>query len=277
MLKNIDKDNMEKYFNLIENLTGLSLSESNSREIENHIINRIKLLNMSFNDYYYYLKNNQIELQLLFNASTINETYFFREEKQFIILGNKIFPELYKNNREIKILSATCSTGEEAVSIALLLKKLYASDVTFKYTIYAADINSQSIENFKKGEYSKNSFRKDGNSYKYLFDLYGSINNEIWKLDDKILNEIKIFNINILSNDLNLLPNDFDLILFRNTLIYMKKSYRDKIIKLLENKLKTGGYLFIGISEVPFIKSENLKIEEESQIYYFMKSNKKNE
>jgi chemotaxis protein methyltransferase CheR len=86
---------------------------------------------------------------------TIGETYFFREQKSFDILENRILPELIASRRgkdqRLRIWSAGCSTGEEPYSLAILLTRLIPDLQEWQITILATDINSRSIGKARGG------------------------------------------------------------------------------------------------------------------------------
>ena len=89
---------------------------------------------------------------------TINETYFFREEKQFNFLLQEVFPKF--KEKTLSVWCAACSTGEEPYSILSL-----ALENNIKINIFASDIDSQAISTLKQGVYTTNSFRNDGQKF----------------------------------------------------------------------------------------------------------------
>jgi len=264
----IENETLFKILDFIENLTGYRIPDTNYNRMKKIITNNIEEKNITPLEYLHQLQNNSLEFESFINKATICETYFFREERHFKILERIILPEM--KNQSIKILCTACSTGEEALSISMLINKHFSN---INYSIYAVDINSESLKKFKSLEYTKTSLRHDGKNYHELISQYSAMfhNNIIVNFD--LLKNIKIKRMNIYSNELDILPSDFDIIFFRNTLIYMNAENKKLMINKLANKLNNNGFLFLGSSEVPFITHETLTLQEYSNAYYFKKNN----
>lgn len=155
-----------KLRNTIYRLCGIYFNESKKHLVESRIKKRIEILNFeSFEEYLLLVSsiNGREELNHLFDAITINETYFYRAEYQLSALENIIIPEIIANNpikNTIKIWSAATSSGEEAYSIAMLIKlKLNEMYPHIKFEILASDISDRILEKAKKGVYSEYSIK----------------------------------------------------------------------------------------------------------------------
>ncbi|HCK99931.1 MAG TPA: chemotaxis protein CheR, partial [Candidatus Marinimicrobia bacterium] len=107
------------------------------------------------------LSSEQIEI--LASYLTIGETYFHREHKSFDAFRNHILPELInsrKNNeRKIRIWSAACSSGEEAYTIAIIIREMLNNIQDWNVTILASDINIRALKKARQGIYTEWSFR----------------------------------------------------------------------------------------------------------------------
>lgn len=168
-------------------------------------------------------------------------------------------PAFYKSLREnvvkrlatypfIKIWLAGCATGEEAYSLAILLKE---EGMLNRSVIYATDINQHSLQLAKKGiyplEYMKNyttNYLKAGgkNSFsEYYIAKYDSA------LFDKSLKENMVFASHNLATDNSF--NEFHLILCRNVLIYFNQQLQNKVINLFYDSLCPFGFLGLGNKE----------------------------
>jgi len=99
---------------------------------------------------------SSIENQALISAITTNETYFFRDEHPFDLLKYKLIPDLLGENEHevVKIASAACSSGQEAYSMAMVLKEILFDLTKFSVQIKAFDISDEIIAAASKGEYS---------------------------------------------------------------------------------------------------------------------------
>src|SRR5580765_5519386 len=111
--------------------SGLRYDESSKYILQKRLSPRVRELNLdSFDKYYYYLMyhpNREMELEAIFDLITINETYFFREDRQLRAFQEEILPEVMTVRRDTKTLriwSAGCSTGEEPFTIAMMCKQM---------------------------------------------------------------------------------------------------------------------------------------------------------
>jgi chemotaxis protein methyltransferase CheR len=181
---------------------------------------------------------------------TTHKTDFFREPEHFTFLTDKILKE-YKpeSQHPFKIWSAGCSTGEEAYTMAMVLNEFCQSSPSFDYTIYATDISNASVMKGVRAIYNKDSINTIDRD---LIRKYFLISKEIE--DNKIrvtkaLREKVHFSILNLVDDYFFQNNSLDVVFCRNTLIYFDdKSKRTVVNKLIE-KVKPGGYIFVGLSE----------------------------
>ena len=137
----------EQYFNrivrFIENDTGIRLPDTNYRLIKSFVSERLSFLEMNPDTYLAHIKENKDEYDRFLDAVTINETYFFREQKHFKIIDKIIFPQyINTEQRPLAFWSAACSTGEEALSIAALAQKFWGQSSENTYSVFASDLGA---------------------------------------------------------------------------------------------------------------------------------------
>lgn len=250
----------------IEQETGIRLPETAYREAENYLKRKLSLFDGGLQKLFERIQTDPEERADFLDSVTINETYFFREERQFKILDSLLFPGMKKTGKQkITIWSAACSSGEEAVSLGVLAAKHFGLE---NITIYAGDINPNIIERLHTGTYGKNSFREDGRCFHGLVAEYlsddGSVVPELKK-------RISVSRLNLITDTYSDIPDGLDAVFFRNTLIYMPMKTRGEIIGRLADKLSPGGFLFLSSSEIPHMSHPELVLEEFSGSYYFRK------
>lgn len=153
----MDENEFLSIIALITSQTGIVPRESHKIGIRNFIEKRMKEINLGGLPYHSYLRLNKEEFDILINAATVNETYFFREEAQFSLLKDKVFPEIRAKlaTSPMKIWSAAASSGEEIYSLYLL-----AQSLGIKTECLASDINTHVLEKCSKGEYASNTTKK---------------------------------------------------------------------------------------------------------------------
>ncbi|MCF7928856.1 MAG: hypothetical protein K9L68_07905 [Spirochaetales bacterium] len=204
------------------------------------------------------------------NAAMIGETYFFREVSQFRILLEYVLNEISRKNDNIRIWSASCSTGEEAISLsaAALYNNKNTADTSVE--IFASDINTLALERIQSGTYPKSSLRRDGKELHHLItDHIEKENGSSFTLNNKILSSISVVPLNLYKDPLTQIPDDLDVIFFRNTLIYAPMENRKYFIRKIAEKLRAGGYLFVAASEVPYITVPQLEPVEFKDVHLF--------
>ncbi|MDR1837104.1 MAG: chemotaxis protein CheR [Treponema sp.] len=198
---------------------------------------------------------------------TVNETYFFREGVHFELLASML-PELAKLNRPVQICSAAASIGCEAYSIAMLLDYHVKKGLVFDFTIDAFDVDGEAIETAKNARYTANTLRNDGAAWKYILDSYLISDNGEFIVSQNIRKRVRFFPHNIMRG----LGRQYDIIFFRNALIYFSSRNRLFVIDNLADSLFSGGLLFLGVSETSSVNHPLLANCYSSDVYYFQKT-----
>jgi len=240
---------------IIYKTSGIYYTESKKYLLESRILKRIQALKLnSLYDYVNFIKNpaNRGELKNLFDAITINETYFFRAEQQFESFEKIIIPELIKNkagtpNPTIRIWSAACSTGEEPYTIAMIvLEKIKPLYLNVQFQILGSDISNQVLEVARNGVYKEYSVRNMPELYlkKYFISKDG-----LFYLKDDVKRLVRFSNINLFDATQVRMVSNCDVIFCANVLIYFDIPAKQKVVSYLYDALNVGGYLFVGYSE----------------------------
>jgi len=217
---------------------------------------------------------------------TVNETYFFREPVHFSFLL-ELLPSFEKTG--ICICSAAVAGGCEAYSIAMLIEAYNRGVATpIHYHIDAFDINPKVIETACRGIYSARTLREDGSCFRYMADPYlKKLENEYsrgtpgfdlgsqYQVDTSLKKNIRFFTHNLMHE---LPPQEYDIIFFRNALIYFLPRHRERILSNLITVLKEGGVLILGVSETTLAHHAGIegKNQEKNQngLFYFQKPGK---
>lgn len=255
---------------LIFDYSGISITGAHLEFLKRYIKNRLLETNLSIDSFFKTLLLRDLEFELLINSITINETFFFREEKQFLYLLNEFLPT--KKDSKLRIWSAACSTGEEVYSLAALCKQ-YNIDAK----IYASDINTASLLRLRKAEYYNTSFREDGKSLKPLLDQYTICNEKSIIISDELKKLVKEFPFNLFLFDgckECLGEESFDIIFVRNVFIYFSEDTKQACLEFLTKKLNPGGLLFTSTSEIASIEvpfCSKLKKQKKAGIFFFRK------
>lgn len=212
-------------------------------------INRLFTLDKfpSFAEFRYHLRTEPTYVKRFIEQITVNVTEMFRDPSFYNALREQVLPHL-GTYPFIRIWLAGCSTGEEAYSIAILLKEL---NLFNKSLIYATDINPEVLEKAGKGMFPLSQMKQYSENYilsggKNEFSTYYSANYNLAKFDENLKSKM-IFSTHNLVSDHSF--NQFQLILCRNVLIYFDKDLQTKVFSLFDHSLEPLGFLALGTKE----------------------------
>ena len=211
---------------------------------------------VSFAEFRYMIRSDAGYFNRFLEQVTINVTEMFRDPEFYKCLREEVLPNL-GTYPFIRIWVAGCSTGEEAYSLAIVLKEL---KLLRKSLIYATDINSFVLEKGSKALFPMNKMKLYSENYiesggREDFSTYYTANYTLAKFNEKLREKI-VFSTHNLVSDASF--NEFQLILCRNVMIYFDRELQYKVFTLFDDSLDTFGYLALGtketISEKPFLK-----------------------
>ncbi len=214
----------------------------------------------SYTDYFQFVLNDKSkkEMSLLISKLTTNHTYFYREEEHFRFFQTVLLPEFEKNNRdrEIRIWSAGCSSGEEPYTLAMVIADYFgASKPQWKTKIFATDISLKVLDKAQKGIYTEDSLQNVPTVWKTKY--FDPVDEKNYQVKQAIRDEVVFKQLNLMDNFV--FAKKFDLILCRNVMIYFDLPTKQKLVEKYYNTTKTGGYLFIGHAETISRESSKFK------------------
>lgn len=205
-------------------------------------------------DFLFSDKRPEKYIETLAKHLTVGESYFFRDSRLFEVLEKKIFPEMISSLREttkqLKIVSAGCSSGEEPYSIAILLHKLLPDIKKWQILIEGIDINPLSIEKARTGIYRKWDFR---DTPEWVISNYFTKVNEGWKILSDIQKLVSFSVKNLAGENLNKIfsdAQDIDIIICRNMLMYFVGERSERLVDSFYRALREGGWLIVSPCEL---------------------------
>ena len=194
-----------------------------------------------------YLETHADETELLLQDMLISVTNFFRDRECFDALEREAIPSIFaarRDNDPIRVWVAGCATGEEAYTIAILLRE-YAdrNGIAVPIQIFATDIDERAIATARAGVYPgaivadvsplrlQSYFVHEGENYRVI----------------KPIRESVLFAMHNILRDPPF--SRLDLICCRNLLIYLDREAQRNVIETFHFALKHEGLLFLGNSE----------------------------
>ncbi len=243
---------------IVRERTGIYIRDSRSDYLEYRLKDRMLATGIhSFEEYYYYLKyspGTSGELQSLINLITVQETSFFRNPDQLKSFQTAVLKEiLEKKNksgrRSLRIWSAACSTGEEPLTLSIILNEYLQYLFNWDVEILATDISTRALDLAKKGNYDEQRFK---DIPKELTEKYFTQTNVGYMAKETLTRLIKHLHMNLTSDfekNLIISKQKMDVIFCRNVFIYFPDEVKEKITEGFYNVLNPGGYLFLGNAE----------------------------
>jgi len=219
-------------------------------------------------DYYYFLRYDAAadsELALLAEALVVNETYFFRELAPLKILVDELLPPLLERGVRPRIWCAACSSGEEPLTLAMLLDEAQMLD---RVTIVASDISARVLALAETGVYRRRS----------LLSLPAGIvgrwlegNDDAMRVAPHLTRAISWRRVNLVDPLEPAALGSFDVIICRNVLIYFRDPTIETVIERFWQQLEPGGYLLVGASESLLRFKVPLSCQEHGGAFFYRK------
>ncbi|MCP5022190.1 MAG: protein-glutamate O-methyltransferase CheR [bacterium] len=186
-------------------------------------------------------------LERVLNILLITVTEMFRDPSYYSVLRNEVMPDLTKRG-VVRVWLAGCATGEEAYSMAILLKEVGLGD---RAIVYASDLNRRALREAREGFYSLESIRTATTNYiasggKECFSDYYSARYGQARIREKLRFTLHFFQHDLVTGETF---GEMDLILFRNVLIYFDRELQGRVFSLFERSLRSGGILCLGAKE----------------------------
>nr|WP_321497691.1 chemotaxis protein CheB [uncultured Methanolobus sp.] len=242
-----DQESMGRLFSLLRKKHKVDFTHYKMNTVVRRVERRMVVNHISeFRDYVKYLENNTQEITNLYKELLIGVTHFFRDKDAFDYITNKCILDIINksDDKEIRIWVAGCSTGEEAYSIAIILKEtMEMIGKRLNVKIFATDVDEDAIIKAASGRYPE-AIVSDVNperlrKYFIATDTEFHISKEI--------REMIVFAKHDVLTDPPF-PN-IDLITCRNLLIYLQPMLQSRVLELFNYSLKPDGVLFLGPSE----------------------------
>jgi chemotaxis protein methyltransferase CheR len=230
---------------------GLGITQHRRESTLRYVRARLEAMGLgSIGEYCRHLRHaatGRAELNALVQRLTVNETYFFREAHQFqLLVGGDVLPPA-EEGRRIRVLSAGCSSGEEAYSLIIHAQEAGFRTSAFELSVEAFDIHPDRVAAAQAGVYRRPSLRVFGpETPSRYFDF---VDDERVSIRERYRSGLRFSVGNVL--DLNSFPSGgaFDAIFCRNVFIYFNERSLRQAIANFACCLKPGGALFLGHSE----------------------------
>lgn len=216
--------------------------------------------------------------QTLIRAITVGETYFFRDQAQINALRTHILPQLVAqrqktSNKELRLWSAGCATGEEPYSLVMLLYELLPDIESWHITALGTDINLAFLERARRGLYRASAFRSE--TPDYIQKRWFKLTPEGYQLDQAICDKVTFLPLNLAKSSYPLFENftmNMDLIVCRNVTIYFDQPAVHDIVSRFYQALNESGSLMVGHSELSMTMYREFSTRNYETVVYYQKA-----
>jgi chemotaxis protein methyltransferase CheR len=249
----VSEQEFAKFCEFFYRKTGILFSEQKRYFVERRILDRIRLTGSEgFQDWFGLVRFQAggEELQVLVNAMTVNETYFFREAYQFDALVQGILPPLARSRppaRPIRIWSLPCSTGEEPYSIAIHILENWAKADEHAIEILGSDIDSRVLAQARVGIYGERALQRVPQSLRTRY--FTRLGEDRFQLCEALRGSVEFSTVNVIDPASMARTREIDVIFCRNMLIYFDDLSRRQAVDAMYECLAPGGFICLGHSE----------------------------
>ena len=253
-LEQVTSDELAKYAALIYERTGIRVSPQKKTLLSNRVRRRLRKTGIEgFDEYLNHLKklrSSDPEWDAFLQEITTHETYLFRDEAQWDWFRKRFLSQSAdearagRRERNLRIWSAACSTGDEVYTIATCIAACLPNHARWKIQIVGTDIGVGAIEQAKNAVFGERAMRLVPKEYYRYFTQAKDAS--IWQAKS-VLTSMTSFRQHNLMDPIRERP--FDLVFLKNVLIYFDAISKQKVIQHVRAAVRPGGLLVAGAAE----------------------------
>lgn len=272
----LPKEMLQYVASIIEKSLGIQYTEENHYQLLKRMTEVATSLGMGGpEELFHALRENktQTALNAILDASTNNETSFFRDIGVFEAFENEVLndPQFPGTKQDyVRVWSAASSTGQEAYSLAMLLRQWQLTKPNRNYEILVSDYSERVLKQAREGKFSDLEVHRglSSDQLKKYFDA-PSGDNKLWSIRPELKRGMNFRQINLLEDWTGL--GSFHIVFCRNVLIYQSVENKRKVIQRMVNSIQPGGYLVLGAAETLIGLSDAFEIRRLGRAVFYQK------
>ncbi len=200
------------------------------------------------------MQKNPVLERAVAEAMTINETSFFRDSRPFELLRTELLPKLIearRTTRSLRFWSAACSSGQEAYSMAMMMRENFPMLTNWNIRIEGTDICAEVVQRAQAGFYRRIEINR-GLPARFIVRYFDRAA-EDWVVKPEIRQMCTFRQANLCAPELPFRRSSdrFDIIFLRNVMLYFSQETRRTLLANIHSLLAPDGILFLGSSEQP--------------------------
>jgi chemotaxis protein methyltransferase CheR len=269
VVQDIDIADLKKITELVQGKYGYDFRNYAMSSFKRRMLRILELKNLTIESLLKKLNDQPSFIEEFLDELTVNVTEMFRDPGFWRIMRDEIIPGILLNHKTFKIWHAGCSSGEEVLSMAILLKEM---GIHQDVQLFASDLDVNILEKAKAASYpiknmelnEKNYIRYEGK--KSLKEYYKEENGKA-VFDKELMQNVSFRKHDLVKGEIF---NKFDLVLCRNVMIYFNQSLQNEVLKKFHESLFKYGYLAIGSKESLIwcdVASKFLVVNNEEKVY----------
>jgi chemotaxis protein methyltransferase CheR len=253
---------------------GLWFDDQKLESLSNVLERRLLALGQSASVYLVGLESQTgvvAELREIAQELTVGETYFFRHNDQFRAFSEVALParvEARAASRQLRLLSAGCSSGEEAYTLSMLTRER-AAGPGWEVAIHAVDLNPKALERAREARYSSWALRE---TPEHIQKQHFTSDARDYVLSKAIRESVRFEEGNLVADD-SWAPECFDVIFCRNVLMYFTPDNAQRVVARFARALAPGGFLFLGHAENLRGLSQDFDLRHTHGTFYYQRRN----
>jgi chemotaxis protein methyltransferase CheR len=236
---------------IVSQRCGFFLGEPHERYLRCRVSERIQELGSEFSAYLERLEKSPVgggELQVLVERLCIYETRFMRDPADFRALACCILPLLTREmrrtgRRRLRVVSAGCSTGQEAYTLAMILHEAKPELRDLAVEVVGLDISGDALQRARSGRYSD---REVATLDPWRREHYFLSRGKEYEIVPWLREGVRFLQCNLTK----VIPiTQVEVIFCRNVLIYFSPTQRQEVIRSLLASLRLGGFVVVGSAD----------------------------
>lgn len=212
------------------------------------------------------------EMRALAEHLTVCETFFFRYWDHFRAFSELVVPtwlQAQNSQRKFRVLSAGCASGEEAHSLAILIRDRLPSLSSCDVSIHGIDVNPSMVQKARRATYSAWSLRETPDD---LLAKYFRQEGANFTLDDAVRASVSFEERNLVDHDPSFWrENVFDVVFCRNVAMYFTPEAARSLMTRIARSLAPGGFLFLGHAETLRGISQDFHLRHTHDTFYYQR------
>jgi chemotaxis methyl-accepting protein methylase len=242
----IDDPAFGEILQLLRERTGTDFASYRLPTVARRTVNRMISVGVgTYADYLHVLRQREGEAARLLEHVTIKVSRFYRHAPTFETLRREVVPQLARQagSRPITAWSVGCGCGEEPYTLAMLF-----ADAGVSCVIEASDIDPTALQRAAQGCYADAAFFE---LPKDLRERYLVRSGGFYEVSPALREQVRFSHHDILSSRPPPGGGEFDLVCFRNLLIYLGHEFQERALQSARRAVRHDGYLCLGEAEWP--------------------------